>query len=118
MDWYQIKQQVVLFTGLHMDALHVHVGVLAQLLVALILRRSVASLWPWLLLLVAAGANEWFDLTYEIWPPAERERQYGESIRDIWNTMLIPTMLLLLSRWAPRLLVKETPELGPSDHPV
>lgn len=110
MDWYQVKQQVVLFTGLHMDALHVHVGVLAQLLTALVLRRSVASPLPWLILLAAVGANEWFDLNYEIWPGPERDRQYQESIRDAWNTMLIPTLLLLLSRYVPRLLVRPATE--------
>jgi hypothetical protein len=109
MDWYEIKLQIVLFTGLHMDALHVHVGILAQLLVALLLRRSVASFWPWLILLVAVGANEGFDLHYETWPGSERDRQYQESIRDAWNTMLIPTLLLLLSRFLPRLLVAPLP---------
>jgi hypothetical protein len=116
MDWYQVKQSVVLFTGLHMDALHVHIGVLAQLLTAMVLRRSLASPVPWLLLLAAVGANEWFDLSYESWPGSERERQYEESIRDGWNTMLLPTLLLLLSRWAPGLLVPWRPtEAAPAD---
>jgi hypothetical protein len=118
MDWYDIKLTIEVFTGLHEDALHVHVGIISQLLMALVLRRSVASPWPWLLLFAAAGANEWFDLNYEIWPPDERDRQYQESIRDVWNTMLLPTLLLLLSRWAPGLLVKSAPEPAPVDEPV
>ena len=104
MDWWQMKYWVEETTGLNMDALHVHAGVLAQLLVALVLRRSVASVWPWLLVLAAAVANEWWDLTYEIWPT--RDEQWDESIRDTWNTMLLPTLLLLLSRFAPGLLVR------------
>jgi hypothetical protein len=104
MDWFQLKQGISVFTGLHMDALHVHVGVLAQLFMAACMRRSVASPWPWLVLLVAVGANEWFDLAYEIWP--NRDDQIAESIRDSWNTMLVPTLLLLASRFAPRLLVR------------
>jgi hypothetical protein len=110
MDWYEIKHAVEVFTGLNEDALHVHVGVLAQLLAAFLLRRSVASPWPWLFLLLAVGANEWFDLNYETWPGSERDRQFEESIRDAWNTMLIPTLLLLLSRCAPRLLVPPAAE--------
>lgn len=106
MDWYQTKHWLVLFTGLDMDALHVHVGVLAQIAVALLMRRTLASPWPWLLVLLAALANEWYDLTYEIWPPAERGRQFMESVKDIWNTMLMPTLLLLLCRFAPRLFVR------------
>jgi len=107
MDWFQIKQSVSIFTGLHMDALHVHVGVLAQLAAAAALRRSIASPWPWLLLLAAVAANEWSDLAYEIWP--NRHDQIAESIRDSWNTMLLPTALLLVSRLAPGLLVPRKP---------
>jgi hypothetical protein len=51
MDWWLMKVWVEETTGLNMDALHVHAGVLAQLFFALILRRSLASVWPWLLLL-------------------------------------------------------------------
>ena len=86
-------------TGLNMDALHVHAGVLAQLGFALLLRRSVASAWPWLLLLAVQVANEWWDLTYEIWPT--RDEQWAESIRDTWNTMLLPSILILMAGFAP-----------------
>jgi len=103
MDWWEMKYWVEQSTGLNMDALHVHVGVLAQLVFALVLRRSVGSIWPWLMLLGVQVANEWWDLTYEIWPT--RDEQWAESIRDTWNTMLLPTLLLLAARFAPRLLV-------------
>ena len=101
MDWYHIKMEIVRATGLHMDALHVHIGVLAQLLLALVLRLRVSSPWPWLLVLAATLANEWFDLAYEIWPT--RDQQYAESVMDVWNTMLLPTLLLVLARWGPAL---------------
>ena len=105
MNWWDMKVWVEESTGLDMDALHVYAGVLAQLFFALALRRSVASVWPWLLVLAAAMANEWWDLTFEIWPT--RDQQWQESIRDVWNTMLLPTLLLLLSRFAPGMLVRE-----------
>ena len=104
MDWWQMKLWVEESTGLNMDALHVHAGVLAQLIFAAALRRSLRNVWPWLLVLAAAVANEWWDLTYEIWPT--RDEQWDESIRDTWNTMLLPTVLLLLSRFAPSVLVR------------
>lgn len=107
MNWWDMKMWVEESTGLSMDALHVHAGVLAQLIFALILRRSISSVWPWLLVLLAALANEWWDLTFEIWPT--RDQQWQESIRDVWNTMLLPTTLLVLSRFAPGLLVRKRP---------
>ena len=102
MDWYQVKTWLAIALGLSMDALHVHAGVIAQLLVAALLRRSLASPWPWLAVFVAEIGNEWFDLAYEIWPT--REQQYAEAVRDVWNTMLLPTLLFLLARYAPRVL--------------
>ena len=103
MDWYQIKVSIVSFTGLDMDALHVHAGVMGQLAAAAILRRPVRSPWPWLLVLLAAVANEWWDLAYDIWP--NRDDQYAESLRDLWNTMLLPTLLLIACRYALALLI-------------
>ena len=113
MDWYQLKHGFSLWTGLHMDALHVHVGVIAQLLTAAVLRRSLASPLPWLALFVALCANEAFDLAFDTWP--NRDEQWAESIKDGWNTMLLPTMLLLLSRYAPRLLIPREEEVQPDE---
>ena len=114
MDWYQLKLEVVRATGLHMDALHVHIGVLAQILTALVLRVRLSSLAPWLLLLAAVGANEWFDLSYDVWP--DRELQYGESVKDVWNTMLLPTLLMALARWWPGLFAAR-PAAAPDPEP-
>ena len=104
MDWYGVKEWLEAATHLDMDALHVHAGALLQLLAALLLRRSLRSPWPWLVVLVAALGNEAYDLYYETWPDPDRARQWAESAKDIVNTMLIPTLLLILARCAPRLL--------------
>src|SRR5687768_16086511 len=90
-------------SGLDMDALHVHAGVLGLILLALLLRRPLSSLLPWLVMFAAALANELYDLHYEVWPDHDRGRQIGEGVRDLWNTMLLPTMILLLARFRPRL---------------
>lgn len=102
MTWYQLKEALSLASGLSMDALHVHAGIVGQVGVALVLRRTLASPLPWLAVLAAALANEWSDLSFDIWP--NRQDQYDESVRDIWNTMLMPTLLLLIARFAPHLV--------------
>ena len=101
MDWFQLKLMLSTATGLNMDALHVHAGVLCQILAALLLRRRLSSPWPWLVVLGLVAANEYYDYLYEVWP--DRAEQRAEAIRDIWNTLLLPTLILLLARFVPRL---------------
>ena len=104
MDWYGIKQWLSLSTGLGMDALHVHAGVLLQLLAALVLRRRLASPLPWLLVLLFVVANEYHDYGYEIW--RDRAAQRAEAFRDSWNTLLLPTLIMVLARYAPQLFAE------------
>jgi hypothetical protein len=106
MDWHDIKLWLSGSSGLDMDALHVHFGVLAQVAVALLLRRRLSSLWPWLVVAAVAVGNEVYDYRYEVWPT--REEQFLESVKDVWNTMLLPTVLLLLARFLPGLFVKSS----------
>jgi hypothetical protein len=101
MDWYGVKEFLEYWSGLDMDSLHVHAGVLGQLAAALVLRRPVRSVIPWLLVLAAALANEAYDYQYEIWP--DRSAQLDGGFRDIWNTMLLPTLLLAAARFYPRI---------------
>jgi hypothetical protein len=104
MGWYGFKEWLEATSGLDMDALHVHAGILVQLLAALLFRRSLRSIWPWFIVFVASLANEGYDLWFETWPDPERARQFAEGAKDLLNTMLIPTLLLLVARFAPRLL--------------
>jgi hypothetical protein len=103
MDWHNVKQWAETASGLDMDALHVHAGVALQILFAIILRRPLSSPWPWLCVAAVETANEIYDYRYEVWP--DRSVQLAEGIKDGWNTMVIPTLLLLLCRYAPALLV-------------
>ena len=103
MDWHRLKIWMEKGSGLDMDALHVHAGILGLMLIALLLRRPLSSWAPWLAMLALASANELYDLHYEIWPPDDRGRQIGEGIRDLWNTMLLPTIIVLIARYHPRL---------------
>jgi hypothetical protein len=115
MDWHHLKDWLEHATGLDMDALHVHAGVLLQILAALVLRRPLRSPWPWLVVLGAETINEIYDYTYEIWPGAERQIQLAEGVRDLWNTMVIPSAILLLARYAPALIVGQSPARSGTD---
>jgi hypothetical protein len=102
MDWHSFKDWLETASGLDMDALHIHAGILCQLIASLILRRSLRSPVPWLVVLGAVIVNEYYDLTYEYWP--NRADQWAESVKDGWNTLLLPTALMLLARFLPNLL--------------
>jgi len=82
--------------GISNDLFHVIAGPLVQVLAALILRRSVQRLAPWLVVLGLELLNEWHDLVVETWPV--RNMQYGEGLKDILLTMMLPTVILLLTR--------------------
>lgn len=82
--------------GLSKDALHIHLGLLAFFAAMLVFRRSPASIVPWLFVLALELVNEAFDLAHEL--------EVLGSVKDIANTMLWPTVILLVARFAPRFL--------------
>ena len=102
--WYQIKLFIEHASGISMDALHVIVGLMFFLLAARLLRRSVSSPLPWLAAMCLELGNEAYDLTVERWP--DLGQQLGEGFKDILLTMTLPTLLLLVSRHRPSLLVE------------
>ena len=106
MGWYQFKLFVEHGSGISMDALHVVVGFILFLLAALILRRSVASGLPWLVVLVLEIGNEAYDIAIERWP--DIGSQLGEGAKDIVLTMALPTLILLIARRRPSLLTART----------
>ena len=110
MGWYEFKEWLEVSSGIDMDALHVYAGVAGLLLAALLLRRPLGSALPWLAVLIAELLNEGYDLLLETWP--NRDTQWMESGKDVLNTMLLPTLLLLLARYAPRLFVGVSPPIG------
>jgi hypothetical protein len=96
MQWYELKLFVQHATGWSMDALHVVVGVLLQFLVAWLMKSSISRPLPLLVVLAATLLNEWSDLALEQWP--EAAMQYGESLKDVVLTLLLPLLLYLLAR--------------------
>jgi len=105
-DWEAVKTAVATWTELDRDALHIYAAILIQLGSAAILRRTLASPWPWLVVLAFALTNEWLDMhrddLVEAWEKAA-------ALHDLWNTMLLPSLLLLVVRFAPSLTTKARP---------
>lgn len=102
LEWFRAKTFLEHSISFADDALHIWAGVAIQLVVALLLRRSIASIWPVLAVFVLELANEGMDLRVERWP--DLSEQLGEGFKDVLLTMALPVMLLLVSRWLPRLL--------------
>ena len=104
MDWEQAKAAISLWTELDRDALHIYAAVLLQIGAAALLRRTLASPLPWLVVLAAALFNEVLDAYRDGFvEPWEHEA----ALHDLWNTMLVPTILALIVRFAPNLIVRD-----------
>ena len=102
--WYsEAKLAIETWTGLDKDALHIHAAILLYLFIALVLRRP--GIGAWLAVLAVEVANEALDLREQyqagIQIPWTEALGLGwpEAMRDIWNTMVWPTVLLLLGRY-------------------
>ena len=104
LGWFEAKTFFEHSLAFSHDALHAFVGIIVQLAVAAALRCSIARWKPWLVVLVLGLANEASDLYGDTWPT--RSQQWGETAKDVLLTMFLPTLLLAISRLAPRLLVR------------
>lgn len=113
LDWQQIKDVIAYYTDLERDALHIYAALLVQVGAALVLRRRLSHWLPWAAVLAFAVGNEgldsYGDRLVEPW-------ELDAGLHDLWNTMVLPTLLLLLARFAPRLFAAPAPE--PAAEPV
>ena len=92
-----LKLDIMGFTGLAKDALHIYVGLGVWLLAAAVFRRSITTLRPWLAVLVVACVIEGFD-AFDDWVQLAHWR-YRASLHDVVNTLFWPTVLALLARY-------------------
>lgn len=99
MDWLAFKAYVSDLT-VSKDALHLYLAFIIQVAAALIVRRPLSSLVPWFAVLALELVNETLDLLLEK-EPYIHPWQIKGSIHDVVNTMLLPTALMLLARYAP-----------------
>lgn len=108
-----LKALIELYTGLEKDALHIHAALLIYLLAMFVFRQNRRSRFPWLVVLAFELANEALDLRrayVEMGRPADLSvLTWGESIKDLWNTMLWPTVLLVIGRYTDLFVRKGRP---------
>ena len=115
-----LKTELSELVGLSKDALHIHLGLLVFLLAMVIFRRSAASLVPWTCVLVLQLAHEAVDTLH--WHQGVLGFDLGDSFKDIINTMIWPTLILLLARFTG--LLKRSgdggsgPEVGAATAPL
>ena len=101
-----LKLIVEQYTGLDRDALHIHIALLLYLATALLFRQGRSSRLPWLVVFAFEIGNEAWDLLRNynearpiLGPETFYLLEWRESIKDLWNTMLWPTVLLLVGRY-------------------
>ncbi|MBC7989521.1 MAG: hypothetical protein H7Y19_08065 [Luteimonas sp.] len=111
MDWLSLKNEAARML-IEKDALHIYAALLIQVVAAKLSRRSLGHALPWLWVLALELINELLDLRRGM-EPVVRPWQVVSGVHDIINTLLLPSVLLLLVRYAGELF-----RWGPLDSPV
>lgn len=101
MDWMGLKG-VAEALSVHKDALHIYAAFVVQIGAAALLRKPLGHWLPWIAVLAVELANEAMDISFgeEV---SVRPWQLLGARHDLLNTMILPTLLLLLCRYAPSL---------------
>ncbi|HEX6409328.1 MAG TPA: hypothetical protein VFZ88_01910 [Sphingomicrobium sp.] len=99
LSWYEAKLFLEHSTSVSPDALHVIAGALIFFICALLFRRPISDVRVWVALLCLNFFNEFVDLWAERWP--DPAHQYGQGMKDLLLTMVVPTILVLVARFAP-----------------
>lgn len=97
MNYAELKIFIEEYTGLTRDALHIHAALLLYIIAMGIFRQSRRSRVPWLVVLAIIVGNEAYDLDRN-WPDGP-DYAISSAVKDLWNTMLWPTVLLILGRY-------------------
>jgi len=87
------KTEIAEWIGITKDALHVHVGLAVFFAAVILLRRSPASLVPWLIVFGLEVANELKDIFH--WSHGRFFFDLGDAPKDLVNTMIWPTLLVI-----------------------
>lgn len=96
-DLQNLKLYLIDLTGLGRDALHVYAGLAVFLFVRLLWRWRGGWVIAWLAALALASSIEWLDMRAE--GQAGVPQPDPAHWHDVWNTMVWPTVLLLIGRW-------------------
>ncbi len=95
--WLDVKRDLVELTALDRDALHIYAAVAIQLATVWLMRLRLSDWRALIPLVVLELLNEFADLRYEIWPPADRGMQWWASMHDIVNTFAVPVLLMFVA---------------------
>ena len=113
MEWHaELKIIIERYSGLERDALHIHLALLLYLIAMAVFRQSRRSRIPWLIVLGIEVANEIADLARHY--RNDMPLRWDESLKDLWNTMLWPTVLLFVGRYTD--LFQHRPHHGSRGH--
>lgn len=96
-DLQILKVYLLDFTGLERDALHLHAGLAVFILVRLVWRWRGGWVIAWLAALMLAAGVEWLDIRAD--SVGAIPQPQSDHWHDVWNTMIWPTVLLLVGRW-------------------
>ena len=107
MYWAEFKE-VAAHLLITKDALHVYGAFMIQVLAAAALRRPISSWLPWACVLGAELLNEFLDIYFGNELSVQGWQLLGAE-HDVLNTMLLPTALLFLCRYANGLFHKPAP---------
>ena len=97
MSYADLKMVIEHYSGLERDALHIHAALFLYVAAAGLFRQSRHSRFPWLFVLAVELINESHDL-FTNWSGGP-EWAMAEARKDLWNTMLWPTVLLFVGRY-------------------
>jgi hypothetical protein len=95
--YFELKDLISHYSGLEKDALHIHAAIFLYLAAMAAFRRGRASGLPWVAVLLLELANEAYDVRHN-WVDGA-DWALSSSAKDLWNTMLWPTVLLLIGRY-------------------
>lgn len=101
MDWLALKLELARMP-LEKDALHIYAALLIQVVAARLSGRSLGHLLPWLTVLGLELINEALDIVRG-GEPRLMPWQVVSGAHDVINTMILPTILMGLSRRQPAL---------------
>ena len=108
MDWLGLKHEAarMLFEK---DALHIYAALFVQVTAAQLSHRSLGHVFPWVAVLALEIINEVIDIVRggetHLMP-----WQVVSGVHDLINTMILPTILVLLCRHVPALITYRQPE--------
>lgn len=113
----QMKVALTEWSGLARDAMHIYVALIIFMLACL---RWRAWQWkPWFLVFLAALIGEAIDIRESL--RLDNRAYLAGNWHDLWNTMLLPTVLMLTARYttilAPRSCDQSDKESCSGDEP-